>query len=709
MRRRIFWLTALLLLTIPWAHAADRTPAEVVYFAMEVSGKLVGYSETSITRGEPGGKPAEEITTVLLLLKALGQDFDVRVVSTRQLDAATGKTVFLDNDITQGGQKLGNTCVFDAGRVTITPKAGGAPKVLPLADDVIVDDSLAFPYLIRDFSDGEPNSKTYKVLEVSQGEIHDVTYTLQKTEKLHLLEREFVCLLFDGMDRKLGLSSKLWIDRDTGRAVRSEAATGIVSYLADSTVKMMIVRGDLDERLLAVVDTSIPDMRAITRMKIRAKIRTYGEWVTPESLNVPGQTFAGTVEENLIDGVFEIAHPKYDGEDAPPFPADFTEDEDLAEFLAPAQMIEADDPVLIEKARELTAGATNCWEAMLRLSRWVASEVTYEIPGGSARHTFDTRKGECGSHSRLMTAFCRGVGIPARLVSGCMYTPLRGGSFGQHAWNEIYMGKAGWITLDTTAKEVDYVDSGHIRLGGEVAFNPVEMKVLDFEAGALTMAKQPQGLRALGEVPFEPGETYVYNFVYRGSPIGSESFSIVSHDQTIVGGVYTCSSRIELPGVLGATVTYRLTDALSPLEFKTEGKVRGVDFSLEATFDEAEVRGKVMQGGQTSDHAVALPEQVYLMANNNVSLLAFIALASPHEEGETRVFKAFHPQSMQVIPCQVTVKGRETITWKGSEVECRILEASLSGTPVRMWLDEEGWMLRESEQDGALVMELAGH
>jgi hypothetical protein len=69
-----------------------------------------------------------------------------------------------------------------------------------------------------------------------------------------------------------------------------------------------------------------------------------------------------------------------------------------------------------------------------------------------------------------------------------MYVPNLGGSFGQHAWNEVFMGQIGWIPVDTTAKEVDYADSGHIRLGilssAHVALNPKQMEILDFLAGA---------------------------------------------------------------------------------------------------------------------------------------------------------------------------------------------------------------------------------
>jgi transglutaminase-like putative cysteine protease len=84
-----------------------------------------------------------------------------------------------------------------------------------------------------------------------------------------------------------------------------------------------------------------------------------------------------------------------------------------------------------------------------------------------------------------MAAFCRAVGIPSRVVRGCLYTPEYGGSFGSHGWNEIYMGKeAGWIPIDVTIHEQDYVDSGHIRLGivntTTTVINYNEITVLDY-------------------------------------------------------------------------------------------------------------------------------------------------------------------------------------------------------------------------------------
>ncbi|MHC4586332.1 MAG: transglutaminase-like domain-containing protein, partial [Planctomycetota bacterium] len=247
-----------------------------------------------------------------------------------------------------------------------------------------------------------------------------------------------------------------------------------------------------DENLFAKVDVAIADVQAISYMKVKATVEPIGLWVTQEGLNVPGQSFTGTINDNLIEGVFEIEHKRYDGSDAPPYPADFSRDESVKKYLEPEKLLESDDPVLIKKAQEIAEGSKDSWEAACRLSKWVSENISYAIPGGgTARKTYDIKAGECGAHSLLLAAFCRAVGIPARVVWGCMYVPNYGGAFGQHGWSEIYMGRAGWITVDTTASEIDYVDSGHIRIGEyqsmATALNPKKMEVLDFTAGSMKM------------------------------------------------------------------------------------------------------------------------------------------------------------------------------------------------------------------------------
>ena len=69
------------------------------------------------------------------------------------------------------------------------------------------------------------------------------------------------------------------------------------------------------------------------------------------------------------------------------------------------------------------------------------------------------------SNAVLTAAMCRAVGIPARVVSGLIYTENLSGQkdvFGGHAWTEAYVGGV-WIGLDATRSPQGY-GAGHIIL-----------------------------------------------------------------------------------------------------------------------------------------------------------------------------------------------------------------------------------------------------
>jgi len=116
-------------------------------------------------------------------------------------------------------------------------------------------------------------------------------------------------------------------------------------------------------------DPTHADVKAISYMKVKATIEPTGLRATPESLNLPGRHFAGTVKDNLVEGVFEIERRRYDGASTLPFLPDFTRDEAPREYLKGDEFIQSDDAVLVAKAREITAGAGDSREAATRLSK----------------------------------------------------------------------------------------------------------------------------------------------------------------------------------------------------------------------------------------------------------------------------------------------------------------------------------------------------
>ena len=203
-----------------------------------------------------------------------------------------------------------------------------------------------------------------------------------------------------------------------------------------------------------------------------------------DDLNIPGQSFEGSIAGNSLKGSFEVEIQHYKGEDALSFGKSHRFTGDISMYLQAEEAIQSEDPEIKELALRLTEGSKDFWEATCHLSAWVADSIRGSILGVSALETLQRGDGSCGAQSMLLAALCRASGIPARVVWGCVYTPEYGGSFGHHGWNEVYMGDAGWIPIDATMHESDYLDSGHIRLGvlktNATMINYREMKILDY-------------------------------------------------------------------------------------------------------------------------------------------------------------------------------------------------------------------------------------
>lgn len=511
--KRIIALLALVLIT------AVPTQAEEYYYGIEIAGVVCGYSRVQTSDIEKDGMKLILLEqSFTMKLSALGSNFDSKMKFTYQIDPVTGNFVYHDSDIEQGDQKYAGAVHVDGDTARFSSMLDDNSGVTWLPEGTILENTLFFPHLKKAFIDEGLSEKTFNNYEVRDSEVHSVTYTKVDTEKLKLAGGKYNAVALERFDNDSGVKSTFWIDTETGMILKTRAMQDRFSFLADKSIKKKIEVASLDGNIMTDAGANITDYHGITYMKVQAKLEPMGARPTPESLNVPGQKFEGTVTENFIDGVFEIEHPRYDGAGAPPFPAEYDKDDPISKYLESENHLAADDPVLTEKAREITEGSEDSWEAAKRLSLWVAENIDYAIPGGGLpRRVYDTRSGECGGHSLLLASFCRSVGIPARVVWGCMY--VSGGKFGQHAWNEIYMGDAGWVPVDCTAFEIDFVDSGHIRLShwvsSTISFGPRKLHILDH--------------RVLGDeaVEADDGEYAPYTGKYRNRSNGNVVTALV--------------------------------------------------------------------------------------------------------------------------------------------------------------------------------------
>ncbi len=468
-------------------QAADSTNQQKVYYAIEINGVVCGYFETTEKPVVIDGKDLiRGDINIFTMLSLLGSQFNQELKITALIDPDTGRYREVKTLIDQGTAKY--TIEFSIKKDTVFYFSSiyNQNKKVKLNPGTITGNDEMFILVKKDFTENNKTEATYEMFEMIEGEIQTSTFKKLGEEKVEVSGKTYNSILLEQTNKKTNIKTRFWLDPEYDYFVKFEVQNRKV-YLADRSVVDKIKVSNMDENFFTRSNVSIADFQSISQMKIKGRIEPTGVQITPESLNLPGQKFDGSVNGNIIEGVFEIEHKKYNGANSPPFPNDYNSRPDLKKYLAPDSFIESDDPVLVRKAQEITSGSRDSWDAAVRLSKWVAENISYAIPGGgTARRTYDIRAGECGAHSMLLAAFCRAVGIPARVVFGAMYVPNQGGGFGQHAWNEIFMGSAGWIPVDATAREIDYLDSGHLRISeitrvSSIAFNGKSLEIVEYK------------------------------------------------------------------------------------------------------------------------------------------------------------------------------------------------------------------------------------
>jgi transglutaminase-like putative cysteine protease/tetratricopeptide (TPR) repeat protein len=529
-----FLILLLLLTTLTNITAActSQIPSDSIqtdkgYFAIEINGVVCGYIEISEAPIMENGKNlTKQDMNIFIMMSLLGSEFNTEMKAISLLDPETRRTYYSKLDIKQGAIERTIELNVEDNVAKITSSLSSQPKTIELTSDILVGNDEVFTNLKKDFLENGKNEVSYNILEAMEEQIQSSTFKKIKEEKVELIGKTFNGIVVEDKNNKTGLIINYWISPEYNDFLKFEVMNRKI-YLTDHTVVDKIKVANMNESIFTKANVQIADIQAITYMKLKVEIQPSGISLKPEDLNAPGQKFTGTVIDNKIDGIFEIETARYDGENSPSFPTNFGNDETLAKYLKPERGIECDDPILIDKAEEITKGSKDSWEAATKLSKWVAENIHYAIPGGgTARKTYDIRAGECGAHSLLLAAFCRAVGIPARVVWGAMYAPNYGGGFGQHGWNEIYMGKNGWIQVDATAFEPDYVDAGHIRIAElqsvTTAFNGKKIEVLDHK-----LAKKET---ALGDKSREEYSIYFGKYTNLKS---RKTFEVLEKDGTL--------------------------------------------------------------------------------------------------------------------------------------------------------------------------------
>ncbi len=149
----------------------------------------------------------------------------------------------------------------------------------------------------------------------------------------------------------------------------------------------------------------------------------------------------------------------------------------LLGYLDPTTNIESNSTEIVSMASNIVNGATNLKSAVELLASWIAANIKYQATSTTALQTFRNKYGNCQGQSCLMIAFCRSLGIPARIDCGDFFRyqmtlpvdsrgstitedPGTNGTFSNqtvgHAIYEVYYPSIGWVRGDPAMTTLNF-------------------------------------------------------------------------------------------------------------------------------------------------------------------------------------------------------------------------------------------------------------
>ncbi len=219
---------------------------------------------------------------------------------------------------------------------------------------------------------------------------------------------------------------------------------------------------DLLTTLMVPANTALIRPRSVAYLKARL----LGASLANLQLDTPGrQASAGSTVEVKMENV--LPAKGYALPIAASLPDELSR---LSPYLESTALIQSADPRIKAAAVKAAGGAADAVTAANRLVAWVAGKVkpsmVMSVP--SALDVLDKKRGACKEHTVLFVALARSLGIPARTVSGIVYSDqqmLEG--FYYHAWAEVWLadaqGNGAWIAVDPTFGQIP-ADATHIKL-----------------------------------------------------------------------------------------------------------------------------------------------------------------------------------------------------------------------------------------------------
>jgi hypothetical protein len=450
------------------------------WYGVYFMGQKMGCAVTGIKKTEYEGKAAVNVSLKLEAKVAMmGTDQEMEIVEDRTYILTEGLAYFL-HETTSAGAKTKITGKLSGGRMKVCSDIGGEKKerIIERPKERF-EDYIAMERLVTagakvgdsvTFTEYEPTlqkniTAISRVREVREKMLQGVP------GKIYILETVI---------KDLGITSISEVSGE-GELMETQVAGVFTLRLEDEkTAKNIDYRSDLILSTVVRPDKKIKNPEKV--MELQALITGVSD---PSALkDTPRQKFVTRPGREVL---VKIRVQPLEGINVPKLPI---KKEEFPADLSPSLFVQSDNPEIVKLSKEIAGGETDAVKVSDRIVEWVYGNIRKEFSAAfsNALDVLALRAGDCTEHSVLYVALARAAGLPAREISGLVYSNSDGG-FYYHQWAEAYVGK--WIEVDPTFGQTQ-ADATHIRLaGGDLAsqasiinlVGSMKIKILEYGYG----------------------------------------------------------------------------------------------------------------------------------------------------------------------------------------------------------------------------------
>jgi transglutaminase-like putative cysteine protease len=230
-----------------------------------------------------------------------------------------------------------------------------------------------------------------------------------------------------------------------------------------------------------------------------------------------------------------IVHAKARRTDS--LPESYVIPESMSIYLSPTLRTQSDNAKIRATAQGITSGSADEFEKVAKLAIWVHQNMKYNdaLVGqeNDAVWALQNRQGVCVEYSTLFIALARSIGIPARYVTGYVYSDKFSSWMG-HAWAEAYVGQ--WVPVDPTWFEVGTLDAMHIEAAKfpEISREPALTAMVSPPSATLAWETSQKGgvfasnIAALDLQFEEPENDFIFSAAETNLPMGESTIAYLS-------------------------------------------------------------------------------------------------------------------------------------------------------------------------------------